>query len=142
MYLKISVTLSDMYVIIQDKMKDFDVQINPASWTVMRDWCLAATQPRHAEHFNSSHLECSIDAVTTNDIPFHSWALSRLTLTLGPRLSSQPGQHTPSAFPPQAEDRRQHLSDKDDLATQVGRGIALGFQAMTGAGLSVQGTEA
>jgi hypothetical protein len=66
-----------------EKMKEFHVQINSTSLTIMHKWCLAATQPIHPNQPKSSHLKVSIDAVTTNDISFHLLALSQLNMMLG-----------------------------------------------------------
>ena len=36
-FLREHTTPYDMFMLIKEKMKDFDIQVNPASWTVMRD---------------------------------------------------------------------------------------------------------
>ena len=126
---------------IDDLIKHFDLQLNKALWSVLQDWCLAAGQVRSAHHPTNSFVGIPIDAIIHADEDLTEWIDRRLNMTIGqkeepatantiPRTPARPMQRdTPSSpgFPPDTW---------GDIAAEVGRGIALGFQAWSNATLA------
>ena len=134
----------DLLQVVEDGMREYDGQIEKESWNVMRDWCLAACQPAGATPH--SHMAIRVSPVSQLDGSFDRWLDYRLNMTMGKRhvntaglsapqkLMAAPGAHQGS--PPH---HRQGGITSSDLATEVGRGIALGLQAVTNAGLALPG---
>ncbi len=78
---------------------NYDLQIGYSCWSMMTDWCIAATQAR-PQAPTRSVLAITVDAVAQEDETFHTWCTSRVTATMGahPRLHvvHQPTPRTPS----------------------------------------------
>lgn len=131
----------ELLQIVNKKIIEFDMQVQGVQWKVMREWCLAAT---HAAFPNekTSRLTVPVMALTDDDDDFHEWTDTRLDMTMGRRhfapVPSPSHQHMAAAAADEtARERGSELGS--DLATQVGRGIALGLQTFTNAGLLNQG---
>ena len=138
----------DLWKIIEGGIKEYDGQIASTDWNVMRDWCLAACQQK-GNITGDSILALRVAPVAQLDDSFHKWFDYRLDMIMGQRhvnttgfpAVGESGGAPPTmtnATPPQVGLQQNGLNG-DDLATQVGRGIALGLQAVTNAGLAAQG---
>ena len=133
----------ELLQIVDRKVIEFDLQVEQVHWKLMREWCLSACHQSYPDVKNSK-LVVPVMAVTDADEELHEWIDSRLDMTMGRR-------HFPSASDPSGPTNAGEGSAPnrllpvaavgvgDDLATQVGRGIALGFQSFTNAGLLAQG---
>ena len=123
----------DLLQLVDLKIIEFDLQVQRDHWKVMREWCLVAC---HAESTpQRSLLAVSVNAVTDDDEELHEWMETRLDMTMGQRhFTAVP---TAAMEPILAPERGQPAATLggEDLATQVGRGIALGFQTFTNASL-------
>ena len=141
----------DLLKVVEEEIKEYDGQIDAAIWNTMRDWCLAACQ--RAGNTDNSPLAIRVSPVAQLDKSFHRWFDYRLDMMFGHRhLNTMgfPGTATAPPTPPTAGNGG-HFSPQQirnsavgafnsgDLATQVGRGIALGLQAVTNGGLMAAG---
>ncbi len=105
-----------------------------------RDWCRVACQARSTQQLTTSFVGINIDAVIHADEDLTDWIDRRLDMMLGQRLQrsqrpdnqadiAPPLLRTPSPKPAHSP------STHGDIATKVGKGIALGFQAWSNAAL-------
>ena len=135
-------TPHELLAIVNQKVIEFDLQVDRGHWKVMREWCLSAS---HAAYPNkkTSRLTAQVMAVTDIDDELHEWSDTRLDMTMGRRHF--PSAHASEEVARPSEEgiplapRHQQGGVGEDLATQVGRGIAMGFQTFTNGALLAQG---
>ena len=128
----------DLLQLVDQKIIDFDLQVQHEHWKVMREWCLAAC---HMDGTNPkrSLLGVSVHAVTDDDDELHEWIETRLDMTMGQRhFKALPAATMDNNLPAERVQPSATLGG-DDLATQVGRGIAMGFQTFNNANLLSSG---
>lgn len=129
----------DLLEIVNRKIIEFDMQVGVDRWKVMREWCLAASHAAYPNK-NTSRMTVPVMAFTNDDIDFHEWSDTRLDMTMGRRHFAP----VPAFVQPRGASAEESTSEAasalgGDLTTQVGRGIALGLQTFTNAGLLTQG---
>lgn len=127
----------ELLQIIDRKVIEFDLQVETVQWKVMREWCIAACHPGGTLPKKSA-MAVNIMAVTDDDDEVHEWIETRLDMTMG-RRHFQPVTSSPTAAPGDSPERDLGQPRGEDLATQVGRGIAMGFQTFNNANLLAQG---
>ena len=133
----------ELLQIVNRKVIEFDLQVEEVHWKLMREWCLSACHQSYPDIKNSK-MVVPVMAVTDADDELHEWIDLRLDTTMGRRhfLSASDPSGPTNAGDGSSPDRLlpvPAVGVGDDLATQVGRGIAMGFQTFTNAGLLAQG---
>lgn len=131
----------ELLSIVDKKIIEFDLQVESTQWKVMREWCLSAA---HAalKSDTTSMMAVSVMAVTDDDDELHEWINTRLNMTMGQRHfpSASDTDHTRVSTSSGLDRGLQpEAAVSEDLATQVGRGIAMGFQTFSNASLLAQG---
>lgn len=133
----------ELLTIVDRKVVEFDLQVAAPHWKVMREWCLAAAHATQDQP-SKSLMMVPVMAVTADDEDLHEWMDTRLNMTMGQRHFPSAGNTDPRTHEDAAHDRKGVADGAvgEDLATQVGRGIAMGFQTFSNAGLFAQGAGA
>ena len=135
-------TPHELLEIVSKKIVDFDLQVETSHWKVMKEWCLSAAHSALKDS-KTSAVAVQVLAVTDDEDELHEWITTRLDVTMGQRhfQSTHAGDHPANADTARmlSDHGHQGATGGEDLATQVGRGIAMGFQTFTNAGLLAQG---